>query len=228
MNIPVASFIYQVKVCIDEIGLDDAEFVDSQDNEEMDKIIASKILDALRFVNGNADLSMLGPDTVIDSATAETGTITAVSNGTLYRYDVTLPDNFLRLVSAKLASWKRKVGEAMEMTDPAYAKMSYPQTTGTPERPYAAMDRNDHLLQLFSGLANNESVKVDIITEPAIQEDDDNVEYITVSDKLKEALIYYAAGLTLLTYRDQHADAMFNIAMTYMGIDTNGQNPDRQ
>ena len=55
MDISVSDIVSEVKICIDEIGLNDAEFLGTQDNEEMDTIIKSKISEALRFVNGNAD-----------------------------------------------------------------------------------------------------------------------------------------------------------------------------
>lgn len=55
MDIGVSDIVSEVKICIDEIGLNDAEFLGTQDNEEMDTIIKSKISEALRFVNGNAD-----------------------------------------------------------------------------------------------------------------------------------------------------------------------------
>ena len=57
MDISVSDIVSEVKICIDEIGLNDAEFLGTQDNEEMDTIIKSKISEALRFVNGNADCS---------------------------------------------------------------------------------------------------------------------------------------------------------------------------
>lgn len=58
----VDDIVEEVKICIDEIGLNDSEMIGSQDNMEMSVIIRSKIIDALRYVNGNADLSMLTPD----------------------------------------------------------------------------------------------------------------------------------------------------------------------
>jgi hypothetical protein len=47
---------------------------------------------------------------------------------------------------------------------------------------------------------------------------------LEVSPKLKKALIYYISGLTLLTYRDQHADSMFNQALVLMGVNPSGAN----
>ena len=39
MDIGVSDIVSEVKICIDEIGLNDAEFLGTQDNEEMDTII---------------------------------------------------------------------------------------------------------------------------------------------------------------------------------------------
>ena len=69
MDISVSDIVSEVKICIDEIGLNDAEFLGTQDNEEMDTIIKSKISEALRFVNGNADWGLLEPNKIITDGT---------------------------------------------------------------------------------------------------------------------------------------------------------------
>ena len=69
MKKPKDDILNDVKICIDEIGLNDAEFIGTQDNAEMDTIISSKIMDALRYVQGNADWSLLEPDLFIDRKT---------------------------------------------------------------------------------------------------------------------------------------------------------------
>lgn len=83
MEISVSDIVSEVKICIDEIGLNDAEFLGTQDNEEMDTIIKSKISEALRFVNGNADWGLLEPNKIITDGTLCVGgnpTVRVVSN----------------------------------------------------------------------------------------------------------------------------------------------------
>ena len=87
MEISVSDIVSEVKICIDEIGLNDAEFLGTQDNEEMDTIIKSKISEALRFVNGNADWSLLEPNKIITDGTIEEDLVAHVS----------LPENYSRI-----------------------------------------------------------------------------------------------------------------------------------
>ena len=95
MEKSVGEIVEAVKVCIDEIGLNDAEFLGEQDNGEMDTIIRSKIGEALRFVLGNADWALLEPDTVLTEATIGSDLVGRVS----------LPDNYLRVCYARFRSW---------------------------------------------------------------------------------------------------------------------------
>ena len=60
------------------------------------------------------------------------------------------------------------------------------------------------------------------MTEPSII-NEDGEEKVSVSDRLVQALVYYIAGLTLLTYKDEHADSMFNQALVLMGISPTAQ-----
>lgn len=222
MDKPLASVIYDVKVCIDEIAPDDAEFIDSQDNEEMDKIIASKILDAMRYVEGNADVSLIAPDTTLTTAKSKTAI------GTKYQvYTVELPSDFMRLCYARLSSWNQAVSETIEFTDREYAMLHDSRATGTPERPKVAICRGaTTTLELYSAKTTNDTVSVGIIKEPKVGQDANGIPQITISDKLYQALVNYVAGLTLITYGNQRADDFINIALTMMGI--NAKSQDRQ
>ena len=75
----MSDIVSEVKICIDEIGLNDAEFLGTQDNEEMDTIIKSKISEALRFVNGNADWGLLEPNKIITDGTIKDDLVAHVS-----------------------------------------------------------------------------------------------------------------------------------------------------
>ena len=66
MQKPVEKIVADVRRCIDEIALNDADFISGQDNTEMDAIIRSKVIDALRYVHGNADWSLIDSDVVVN------------------------------------------------------------------------------------------------------------------------------------------------------------------
>lgn len=213
----VDDIVEEVKICIDEIGPNDSEMIGSQDNMDMSIIIRSKIIDALRYVNGNADPGMLTPDAVIDKAD------TSVSIDKDLVGHVVLPDNFMRLCYARFASWVMFLSEPIYWDDPEYSMLKDPYATGTPERPKLAMVPYPKLtLELYKAKDRNDSIQVGIMTEPSII-NEDGEEKVSVSDRLVQALVYYIAGLTLLTYKDEHADSMFNQALVLMGISPTAQ-----
>lgn len=214
----VDDIVEEVKICIDEIGLNDSEMIGSQDNMEMSVIIRSKIIDALRYVNGNADLSMLTPDLIIGK------------DNTSVRIDedlvghVVLPDDFMRLCYARFSSWVMFLSEPVYWDEPEYAMLKDPYATGTPERPKLAMvPHPKRTLELYKASGQDDEIQVGIMLEPSILTDE-GTENVEISDKLVHAFVYYLAGLTLLTYKDEHADSLFNQAMVLMGISPSAQN----
>lgn len=215
MRKSVTEIIEAVKICIDEIGLNDAEFESGQDNVEMDTIIRSKIIDALRFINGNADWSLIEPDTVLTEASG----LVAINENLVGI--VSLPDNFMRLCYARFSSWPLYLSseQIIYWNETEYATLSDPYATGTWERPKIAMVLTpSRTLQLYKAKTLKDTAVVGILTEPAITTDAAGKESFDISPKLLQALIYYISGLTLLTYKDQHADSMFNQAMVLAGI----------
>ena len=208
----VDDIVEEVKICIDEIGINDSEMIGSQDNMEMSVIIRSKIIDALRYVNGNADQSMLTPDVVIGKNDPS-----ASIDKDLVGH-VLLPDNFMRLCYARFESWVMFLSDPIYWDDAEYSMLKDPYATGTPERPKLAMvPYPTRTLELYKANNDEDSIQVGIMTEPSII-NEEGEEKVSVSEKLVQALIYYIAGLTLLTYKDEHADSMFNQALVLMGI----------
>lgn len=213
MKKTVEDIIKEVKICIDEIALNDADFLNDQDNQEMDTIIRSKIIDALRYVNGNADWSFLVPDETIGEGFIGENLVGKV----------VLPDNFMRLCYARFQSWSIFISEPIYWNDKEYATLSDQYATGTWERPKLAMVLHPkRTLELYKAKDENDKIEVGFMIEPKIIKDESG-DYINIGDKLDSALIYYISGLTLLTYKDNHAEAMFNQAMVLMGIQTTSE-----
>ena len=73
-------------------------------------------------------------------------------------------------------------------------------------------------LELYKAKDKSDTFEIGIIT------DEDITDSLEASTKLKKSLIYNITGLTLLTYRDQHADSMFNQALVLMGVNPSGAN----
>lgn len=218
MEVSVEKVIGDVKICIDEIGLNDAEIIGDQDNEEMATIIRSKLSEALRFVNGNADWSMLDPDLVLTGESA--GVESSIGDDLVGR--VTLPASYLRLCFARFVSWPLFVPDTdvINWDDKEYATLSDPYATGTWERPKVAFtNAGKRVLELYKAKSHDDSFQVALMLEPEIHTDPKTKEEtVSVSSRLYSAIIYYIAGLVLMTYGEQRADDMFNQALAAMGI----------
>lgn len=218
MRLTVKELIRKVRICIDEIALNDAEFTGTQDNTEMDTIIREKILEALRYIHEKASPEYLEPDIVLTSGTAEGMTVDSRLVGHL-----ALPDDLLRVVYARFQSWPLHVTDYILWGDPEYAMLHDPYATGTWERPKVALLRTPTWkLELYSAYNADDGWEVGLLTLPKI-DDDDGEETVGVSERLLPSLIYYLSGLTLLTYGEQRADDMFNLALSLMGIATSAQ-----
>lgn len=201
----VDSIVADVKVCFDEIGLNDAEFLMGTDNTEMDTIITSKIGDALRFVGLHADVGYLEPTVVSTDVTARDGVV-----------DYKLPDDFLRMIYAQLSDWLFAATEPIFYTEKEYATLKNPITTGYPDNPKVAITADKHL-ELYTTKRSDVKLSFGYIGEA---KPNANNEW-PIPDKLHRAVIYYIAGLTLITYKDQHADSLINIALQMIGAKTN-------
>lgn len=205
-NKNVSIIVGDVQTCIDEIAANDAEWMLGQDAEEMDDIIKSKIYDAMRFVFLNADIGLL-------DLTWEEGDATATDN----IVKVALSDDVLRICYAKLDGWVRSLSEPIIYTDKEYATLSNPITTGYPDNPKMAVNvgKEGRQLELY-GASGSVHYTLGYMPEP--KEVGGAYE---IPEKVYRGVVYYTAGLTLLTYKDAHADALMNQAIVMIGAKTN-------
>ncbi len=222
----VADALTAVRVCLDEIGVNDASLVGGSDDAELDTIIRSKLLDALTFVIGNADWSLLAPDAVISLQLSTESAV--MDDGSTVTIGVTeLPDTFLRLCYAKADSWSDYVTEPVYWTDREYRKLRNAVTTGYPDNPKAAIVRRHAgkpasqrlYIELYSVTGASDRFEVAYVSRPSITTSG-GAESVSVPERLERAFVYYAAGLTLLTLRDEHADSLLNQALVMMGAQT--------
>lgn len=213
MKVTVDELVRKVRITIDEIALNDAEFSGIQDNSEMEAIIREKILEAVRYVHEKAAPEYLEPDTVLTEGNGEGMTVDEHLVGRLI-----LPDNLLRVCYARFLSWPLRATEYILLGDKEYAMLQDCYTTGTWERPKVALLRVPKwTLELYSARTADDRWEVGLVTLPEIEKDDRN-SVIRISELLLPSLVYYLSGLTLLTYDEQRADNMFNMALALMGV----------
>ena len=169
-------------------------------------IITSKLGDALRFVGLHADVGYLEPTVIdVENVTAKDGMV-----------DYKLPDDFLRMIYAQLSDWLFAVTEPIFYTEKEYATLKNPITTGYPDNPKVAITADKHL-ELYTTKSSSPKLTLGYIGETV---QDENEEW-PIPNKLYRGVVYYTAGLTLLTYKDAHADALMNQAIEMIGAKVN-------
>lgn len=212
MEYSVDTIVSDVQTCIDEIAKNDAEWLLGQDAEEMDGIIKSKIYDAVRFVFLHADLGLLE----LTWNTEKTINVQEGSNVAI----VKLLDNVLRIVYARLKGWIRALSEPIIYTDKEYATLLNPITTGHPDNPKMAVNETSEGKQLeMYGVETSGNVEYELgyMPEPAEADGTGGKKVYNIPEKVYRGVVYYTAGLTLLTYKDAHADALMNQAIVMIG-----------
>lgn len=95
--------IEEVLVSLDENAVQCSYLLGNSDNLELDSLIQSKLLEAARDVTETADLKQLEPSVMETTVSPRAG------GGFL-----TIPDDFLRLVSLKMVGWNRSVNMVAE------------------------------------------------------------------------------------------------------------------
>lgn len=164
------------------------------DTLTLEEIIESKIEDAARVVTRDAAHYLL------DGGKAF---------GESVRWDVRegygsgsilLPDDFLRLVSFQMSDWSYPVLNAITEDNPIYALQHsrYGGVRGNPQKPIVALSQQPIGLVLeFFSCAAGENTFVKRATYMPIPKITDGE--ITISEKLKPAVVYYTAYLAALS-----------------------------
>lgn len=207
-NLSIEDIVAKVRVKLDEIGLDESEMMDAlEDNTNLDSVIKSCIAEAYRLINMSADISML-------EGVQGTASLSIDSNKV---GRVTLPDNFLRLVSVRLSSWISSYSKLITENSPEYRMQSNKWVCGSPECPVAALvHRNgDRVLELFKAASENDTL-TSFVYIPSVSSD---AESVIISDQLAESLIYYVAALAMVTFREDVANDFFKVGRSLIGIE---------
>jgi len=164
----------------------------------IEDILRSKVEDAARLVEQEADATLLG-DGIPFGSSIEWESAAGYGKGTIY-----LPDNFLRLVVFMMSDWSRAVTEAITPTHPLYAMQGsrFQGVRGNPEKPVVAIvpTATGKALEFYScsGGAGTHVRQASYIPVPEIHSGADGDE-IAVCPKLIKAVIYRVASLAAQT-----------------------------
>ena len=223
MSKNVTTIVSDVRVCLDEIGLNDASLIRGSDDAEMDKIIESKIEDAISYVYRNADetLALLGD---VDREEYNSGGYGETSSP----YTFGLPADTLRVLyvvmleNSSTTTIKEKVvgvpiHHIIYSNEKEYATLFNPITTGHADNPKVGVDLAQLTFSLYGPtLGSGKRVELGYLGMPTKS----NSAY-NISESLYRAVVYYIAGLVAMTYKDAHADSLFNMAISSMGVKIN-------
>lgn len=213
MEFAVEDLMLQVRVALDEnsssVALQELREVDTL---TVDELIESKLVPAALVVQRDA------PRHLLDAGEPFAGELRWESAVGIGRGELTLPEDFLRLVSFRMSDWRRDVTEAIYEDDPRYALQlsAFAGVRGCPEKPVVA------IIQTAEGLAlevysstEGETVRVDrarYLPRPLIRN-----QKMRLCPRLREAVVHYAAFLTALTLGNEaQAKGLLEVSKTLM------------
>ncbi len=199
-----------VRVCIDQNMTSEA-LVESGDIDTLalDEIIKSKILEAIQRVHMEAPPYLLENGHNFGDAVywkeMESGW-------------VLLPSDFMRLVVFEMDDWERAVYTAISVDDPDYEKQRsrIKGIRGTAQKPVCvlALRPEGKVLEFYSCKSTDAQVSRAIYIPYPVIDDDGGVD---VSERCYNAVVYTAAGLTLMTCGEANqATALSDLAKTFL------------
>jgi hypothetical protein len=210
MIFQIDKIMQDVRICLDQNMESDA-LIESGDIDTLalDEIIKSKILEAIQRVHRDAPNYLLeGGHNFGD----------AVYWRELESGWVLLPMDFLRLVVFEMDDWGQAVYQAISTDDPEYEKQHsrFKGIRGTAQRPVCAIGirPEGRVLEFYSCKSTDAKVSRAIyIPYPKIDEDGG----VDISERCYNAVIYTAAGLTLLTCGEtEKGNSVSELAQTFL------------
>ena len=210
MIFQIDKIMHDVRICLDQNMTSDA-LIESGDIDTLalDEIIKSKILEAVQRVHMDAPNYLLeGGHNFGD----------AVYWRELESGWVLLPPDFMRLVVFEMDDWEQAVYQAISTDDPEYEKQRsrFKGIRGTAQRPVCAIAirPEGRVLEFYSCKSEDAQVsRAMYIPYPKIDEDNG----VDICERCYNAVVYTAAGLTLLTCGEvEKGNAVSELAQTFL------------
>lgn len=214
----VEDIIKQVRWCIDEESNNTSAITDEKDDTYMDNIIKSKINDALHWIAITAASSSVFAES---KKTSDTSSKISVKD-----YDatknigiITMDENteIISISRVRGKEWFKAVIPVEDTDNEAYM-MFDESAMGTADRPQAAIMR-ENPIQILLQPKSTEAV-VSFVGVPKNVDVSSETTDVAITDKLKNAFIYYLAFLLLSAYNDNKATHMYTIALQQLGVNT--------
>lgn len=226
----VQDIVNRVRLAIDEYTLEGTSFAQlSTDEQDLTRIIVDKIPYALQQVIEEAPLDKLDDDmfeTLTSTQIASNFALVEIDPhpaGTTYEGDymgrLKLPDDYLRIVEARLSSWSHyPIPEPS--TSQVYLMQQDQYARGSWDRPVNILTFNgsDKVLEMYCAKTSSDTLQFVYIAKPDMTNVDTEhpTTPVDVPSKLEASLIYQVAGLTMMAYREDIAGTLLAISKRYM------------
>lgn len=208
ITLTIDQVVKKVRAKYDEMELNESEMINNEDDSNLSAVIKDSISDAYRFVMMSADPSMLEGKQHING-------VLTIDDNLVGRVDI--PNDFLRGITVRLSSWQSSPSEIITDDTPQYRMQSDPYACGTHQEPVAALvhTATGRMMEFYKAKS-----KQDTITSFAyVPTWNDSSESIEIPNQLTNAFIYYTAGLTATTFREDVANDLFKVARGLLGIE---------
>lgn len=218
----VQEIVKRVRLAIDEYTLEGTSFAQlTTDEQDLTRIIVDKIPYALQQVIEEAPLDKLDDDMFETLSSAQIASnFELVTIGTDKMGRLKLPDDYLRIVEARLSSWSHyPIPEPS--TSQVYLMQQDQYARGSWDRPVNILtfDGSDRVLEMYCAKTSSDTLQFVYIAQPDIDNIDmDHLDQtdVDVPTKLEASLIYQVAGLTMMAYREDIAGTLLAISKRYM------------
>lgn len=214
----IEDIIKQVRWCIDEESNNTSAITDKKDDLYMDNIIKSKINDALHWIAITAASSSVFAESKKTSDTSLKISVEdhdATKNIGIITMDANTEIIAISRVRGK--GWFKAVIPVEDTDNEAYM-MFDESAMGTADRPQAVIMRENPIKILLQPKPT-EAV-VSFVGVPKNVDVSSETTDVAITDKLKNAFIYYLAFLLLSAYNDNKATHMYTIALQQLGVNT--------
>lgn len=213
----VSEIVYKVKAAIGEVvDLEYPKALESVNADNLLHIIVDKIPYAFEWVIQNAPVSLLEGD-----LTSTLDARTATLNGNTV--EIVMPDDVLRIISARLSSWVYTPPVSDEHSEVAM-QQRYPTTRGTYDAPACVLFSEDgkQILRMFSAETKSDKAYISVIRKPSTMSVDmsDGIKEVNVPSRIEASFIYYIAALTMQAL-GENSQSFFEIAT--LNLKNNGK-----
>lgn len=205
----------RVRLCIDE-GASTNDYADTS----MDAVIDNSIDSAILWCARQAPLELLmqsGSGFIKDAKIEEKGVTLTNGSDTNEPSTLTLPSDFLRIARLRRDGWHKGITTPISEDSDDYLMLRDETATASLNRPIAVYIAGaSPYLELWDGETHKETTDAHFSYVTSDLTTIKSGTNFTDDSQLGQAVIYYAAYLTLLAYGDSRAQGMLEVAMSIM------------